>query len=274
MVRVAYQGAPGAYSEEAVRALWPDAEPLPLRENADVARAVATGDAEGGVLPVENTLAGSVLASYDALLAFPGLWVTGELRLPIRHCLLAPPGATLASIRRVESHPVALAQCTEFFHQHPYMEVHASYDTAGAAAEVAASRDPWRAALASRLAAERYGLIVLRDDLADRPDNTTRFLSITRTPAEPAAGEPAHTMLALTLANEPGALLRVLAPLASAGINLTRIESRPTGEPWTYRFIIEMEHAAGAPVVRTVIDEVRRVALSCRIVGSWASRAR
>src|SRR5687767_5949569 len=158
MLRVAYQGAHGAYSEEAVVRLWPQATPVPMRECIDVARAVERGDASAGVLAVENTLAGSVVASYDALAACQQIVAVGEVIIGIHHCVLATPGTSLAAVRWVESHPVALAQCGRFFDQHPQLEPRATYDTAGSAMEVARARDPRRAALASRIAAMHYGL--------------------------------------------------------------------------------------------------------------------
>jgi prephenate dehydratase len=171
---------------------------VPARTCDDVTAAVATGAAAYGVLAVENTIAGSVAASSDALAATPGLAVVGEVVLAIHHCVLAPPGATLATLRTVESHPVALAQCGRFLAAHPHLEPRAAYDTAGAAAAVAAAGDPRRAALAGRAAAHRFGLAVLATDVEDRPDNQTRFLVVARTDAagmNVAGGVPARTAL-------------------------------------------------------------------------------
>ena len=165
MLRVGYQGAPGAYSEDAVVRLWPDATPIPMRECIDVARAVESGEASAGVLAVENTLAGSVVASYDALAVCEQVVAIGEMIIGIHHCVLAAPGTSLAALRSVESHPVALAQCGRFFERHPHLEPRAAYDTAGSAREIARARDPRRAALASRVAAEHYGLEILKADV-------------------------------------------------------------------------------------------------------------
>src|SRR5687767_8696656 len=136
--RVAFQGELGAFSEQGVAQLWPDAEPVPMRDFIDVARAVENGEVELGLLPIENTLAGSVIGSYDALFTCGALHVVGETVVAIHHCVLALPGATLESLRTVASHPVALAQCARFFRSHPHLAAHATYDTAGAAREVAA----------------------------------------------------------------------------------------------------------------------------------------
>jgi prephenate dehydratase len=138
-VRVAFQGELGAYSEEAVRRYWPGegTEPVPKRSCADVVRALEDGEVDYGMLPIENSLAGNVVATYDALSAARGCWVVGETIVPIHHCLLALAGTDVASITRVASHPVALAQCGRFLERHPHMEADAAYDTAGAARDQA-----------------------------------------------------------------------------------------------------------------------------------------
>jgi prephenate dehydratase len=271
MLRVAYQGAPGAYSEEAVVRLWPHATPVPLRECIDVARAVEGGEVNAGVLAVENTLAGSVVASYDALAACQEVVAVAETIIGIHHCVLAVPGASLAAVRWVESHPVALAQCGRFFDRYPHLEPRATYDTAGSAMEIAHARDPQRAALASRIAAGHYGLEVLAADIEDRPDNQTRFVAIGRSAASLADGSAARTILLVTVANTPGALHRLLGPFAEYGLNLSKLESRPTGEPWSYRFIIEIEHLAGEPAMTQALHAVRGIAQSCRVVGTYAT---
>lgn len=271
MTRVAFQGELGAFSEQGVRQLWPDgAEPVPMREFIDVARAVERGQVELGLLPIENTLAGSVIGSYDALFACDTVHVVAETVVAIHHCVLALPGATLGSLRTVESHPVALAQCGRFLRSHPDLLAHATYDTAGAAREVAARGDPTAAAIAGRTAAARYGLEIVATDVEDRPDNQTRFLAIARSPLQLTVGIPARSVVVLTTENVPGALLRVLEPLAEQGINLSKIESRPTGEPWTYRFFLEVEHAAGDEAVPLAFDAVRRVSRSFRLLGTVA----
>lgn len=272
MRRVAFQGALGAYSEEAVqRTFADDSEPVPCRENRDVTRAVAEGSVDFGVLPIENTLAGSVLATYDAILAEPTVHAIRELVLPIHHCLLGVAGSTLGDLRAVESHPVALAQCVRFFAEHPELQPRPTYDTAGSASEIARSRDRQRGALASRAAARRYGLSILAADIEDRPDNQTRFLLLSRQPQPLPAGIPARTLLAATAKNEPGSLLRLLTPIAERGLNMVKLESRPTGEPWTYRFLVEFEHASDDPAAVEALEAVRREAASCRVIGSYAA---
>ena len=271
MPRVAFQGELGAFSEEAISRYWRgDAEPVPLRHNRDVARAVADAEVDLGMLPVENTLAGSVAPSYDALAETPQVFVVGELALPIHHCLLAPPGARLDQLKRVDSHPVALDQCALFLQRHPHIVAHAAYDTAGAAREVALLGDTTRAAIASRAAAARYGLTIITDGIQDRDDNQTRFVVLSREPAPVPAGSTVRTILALTTKNVPGALSRILIPLAEGGVNLTKIESRPTGEPWTYRFFLELEYLGADGRAAAALDAVRKEAVSFRIVGTYS----
>lgn len=268
-MRVAFQGTHGAYSEEAIRRLWPDAVTVPQRENLDVARAVARAEVDAGVLPVENTLAGSVVASYDAIAACAEVVAVAEVVVGIHHCVLGVPGSALGDVRVVESHPVALAQCGGFFREHAHIEARASYDTAGAAEDVVRAGDPRRAALASRAAALHYGLDVLAPDVEDRPDNQTRFVALGRAPVDPAPGSPARTMLLVETANVPGALHRVLGEIAGRGLNLSKIESRPTGDPWRYRFTLEVAHVGGDPALPLALEGIRRASQGCRVVGTY-----
>ena len=269
-LRVAFQGEPGAFSEEGIAQLWGDrADALPRRDMLEVARAVERGEAEFGLLPIENTLAGSVVASYDALTVCESLHVVAETVVAIHLCLLALPGVTVDTLSRVFSHPVALAQCGEFLRRHPHLDPCASYDTAGAAREVAAAGDRTTAAIAGRQAATRYRLAILAAEIEDRPDNQTRFLAVARAPATPTPGAPARTTLLLTTANAPGSLVRALEPIAAHGINMSKLESRPTGEPWSYRFFVEIEHEALDPEADAAIAEIRAVTQSVRVLGSY-----
>jgi prephenate dehydratase len=268
--RVAFQGELGAYSEEAVlRACGPDVEPVPCRENRDVVRAVADAAVDLGVLPLENTLAGTVTASYDAIAGETEVHAVGEVVIPIHHCVLGMSGATLRTLSVVESHPVALAQCAGFFARHSWLEARAAYDTAGAARDIARAGDRTRGAIAGRAAATRYGLAVLAADVEDRSDNQTRFVVLAHTPAQITDGVPAKTILILSTLNRPGALVRVLAPLAERGLNLTKIESRPTGEPWTYRFVLEFEHVAGDTAAAAALRDVRAASASFQVAGTY-----
>lgn len=268
--RIAFQGELGAFSEEAIRNLDPLAIPVPCREFIDVAQAVEGGDADAGMLPIENTLAGSVVGSYDALTACASLHVTAETVVEIHHCVLAPPGAALASLATIESHPVALAQCTRWLRSHPAITARAAYDTAGAAREVAQRRDPRSAAIAARGAAARYDLEILAANIEDRSDNQTRFLMVARAPHVPDHGVPARTALLITTPNVPGALLRVLEPLAANGINMSKLESRPAEEPWHYRFFLELDHPAADPSLATALHELRGATESLRVLGTYS----
>ena len=268
--RIAFQGELGAFSEEAIRNLDAHAIPVPCREFIDVAQAVASGDVDAGMLPIENTLAGSVVGSYDALTAHESLHVVAETVVEIHHCVLAPHGASLATLATVESHPVALAQCTRWLRARPTITARAAYDTAGAARDVAQRGDPRAAAIAGRGAATRYGLDVLASNIEDRSDNQTRFLMVSRTSCEPERDVAARTALLITTPNVPGALLRVLEPLAVNGINMSKLESRPADEPWHYRFFLELDHPAADPSLRAALEQLRGATESLRVLGTYA----
>ena len=181
MLRIAFLGEPGAFSEQAVEALFgPGAERVPTREFDGVVRAVVDGHADFGVLPVENTVAGPVNASRAAIAACAALEAGEQVVIPIEQCLLAHAGVTLAELRTVASHPVALAQCAAFLGRHPHLRVEPTYDTAGAARDVAAGGRRWEAAIAGRAAAARYGLEVIAAAIQDAPDNRTRFVTVAR----------------------------------------------------------------------------------------------
>ena len=271
-LRVAFQGELGAYSEEAVRRYWPgeSTEPVPRRSCAAVVRAVEDGSVDYGLLPIENTLAGSVVDTYDALSAARHTWVVGESILPIHHCLLALPGATIESLERVASHPVALAQCGRFLDRHSNIESDAAYDTAGAARDVASSGDRSRGAIAGRRAAERFGLEILASDIEDRPDNQTRFFSLARQAAALAPGIEARTAIIAATMNIPAALYRLLDPVAEAGLNLSKLDSRPTGKPWSYSVFLEFEHLSNDPKLPRVLEEMARRSEGFRILGHFA----
>lgn len=278
-LRVAFQGEPGAYSEEAVRAVFGEGvEPVPRRSFEDVARAVLDHETDRGLLPVENTLAGTVVGGYDVL-AGGELEVVGEVVRPIRHCLLGVPGTRVSDLDRVLSHPVALAQCTRFFRSHPDVEAVAVYDTAGAARTVAERGDPSVAAIAARGAADRYGLDVLQEDLQDRADNQTRFY-VVRRPREvreeggPTTSERAiesdqkwKTALLFRTRNEPGALVDVLRAFSTRGVNLSKLESRPGEDPWTYRFFLELEDRGDRGEARDAVEEARAAAQELQVLG-------
>src|SRR5207302_5982771 len=196
--RIAFQGEPGAYSEEALFLLEPRARSQPYREFRDVTQAVVDGRADLGLLPIENSLVGSIATNFD-LIAESGLAIVGEVVSSVHHCLLGLAGASRDSLRRVLSHPVALAQCERFLRELAGVEVVAFYDTAGAAAEVARQRDSSLAAIAGELAARRYGLTIMAERIEDEPHNQTRLLLVARGPPSPPPGLPAKATLPLKL---------------------------------------------------------------------------
>jgi prephenate dehydratase len=186
MIRIAYQGAPGAFSQLAALSCFPEARTVPISDFAGVVRAVQLGSAEYGILPMRNSIIGVVASAEEAMAGGEGLERHDEITVPIRHCLLALPGATLAVLRAVESHPAALAQCTRFLSAHR-LTPHPVEDTAGAARRIATDRDYTKAAIASAEASEHYGLVVLHQDIADAPDNRTTFVIVRRARATAAA---------------------------------------------------------------------------------------
>ena len=269
-LRIALQGELGSFSDEAIQQLWgAEAVRLPYRDFADVTTSVASGIADRGILPIENTIVGSISGSHDAISATSGLCAVAETVVAVHHCLLAARGTKLETLTTVFSHPVALAQCGRFFAAHPELVVQAVYDTAGAAMDVSRVHDPNIAAIASRRAAHHYELDVVCADIEDRPDNQTRFLAIAMAPATLPAGTPARTMLTLTAEDRPGALLFALAPLAAHGVIIRRLESRPTGEPWSYRFFIEFDHDSGDAEAAAVVSEIASAAADLRLLGTF-----
>jgi prephenate dehydratase len=236
---IAIQGEPGSFSHEATLRLFPDATLLPCAISRLAFDAIVSGKADAGVLPIENSLAGSVLEHYDLLLQHP-VTIQREMLLRIEHNLIACPGTQLGQIRRVLSHPIALAQCNRFFLEHPSIQPTAAYDTAGSVKQAVAQNDPSIAAIApARAAAEYDGEILLRN-LEDNPQNYTRFFVVCRKDDAAPIYAPEginKASLAFTLPNQPGALVSALQILANLGANLTRLESRPVlGQPWHYVF--------------------------------------
>ncbi len=275
LLSVAFQGELGAFSEDAVRTWFgEEVEPVPCREFREIGYAIRSGQVSAGLLPVENSLAGTVQPAYDILME-PGLCVVGEVIRPIRHFLLGLPSTPLEGLKRVISHPVALAQCGEFLSRHPELEAVAVYDTAGAAREVAEKRDPTVGAVASFRAAERYGLEVLASDLQDQSDNQTRFLVIRQEGTDPLPGEDAgiehgwKTALLVETENRPGSLVEILLSLSKEGVNLSKLESRPGATPWSYRFVLEFEGSPTDGATERAMSEVRARAHSVRILGSF-----
>ena len=267
MPRVAFQGEHGAFSEEAARQHFgAEVKTVPQRTFQDVFAAVARGDAEYGVLPIENAVAGSINTAYDLLLE-SDFKIEGEIFLRVRHCLLAAEGVRPEDIRTVRSHPQALAQCERYIGARGW-EAQPVYDTAGAAKDIAAAPAPGVAAIASRLAAETYGLNVLDVGIEDYPFNYTRFFVLgTSTP--PPAGK-SKTSLIFAVAHRPGALYQSLGVFASRGINLTKLESRPRrNRPWEYIFYLDFEGHASDPQCREALLDLLEKATFVKVLGSY-----
>jgi prephenate dehydratase len=267
-MRVAYQGVPGAFSEAAAISLFPPAEPAPRDTFADVFDALESGSVDAAVVPVENSQAGSVVDVYDLLRRHRGARIVAEAMLRVRHHLLGVPGTRIESVRVARSHPQALAQVEEYLRERSIRPV-VAFDTAGAAAEVAQLRDGTVAAVASGRAAERYGLVVLARSIETASDNMTRFFALARAddatvaqriPGALRSGGP-KTSLAYATANVPGALVRSLQPFATAGLQLTKIESRPSqAQPWDYVFYLDFE---GDPAVSPATEALALMRTCC-----------
>jgi prephenate dehydratase len=268
-VIVAFQGERGAFSEEAVVVHFGEAaRPLPCRSFAEVFEAASSGRADYGVVPIENSLAGSIHQVYDLLLA-RGLHIVGEVEIRISHHLIALPGVKLADVRRVLSHPQALAQCQKSLARLlPEAEPVPTYDTAGSVKLLREENIRDGAALASRRAAEIYGLAILRECLEDDPENYTRFLVLGTSPVEPQG--PAKTSLVFSVKNAPGALHRCLGAFARRGIDLTKIESRPLrGKRWQYVFYVDFAGSVHEERCRQALEELRGMATFLRVLGSY-----
>ena len=270
--RVGYQGEPGAFSSLAARLLCGDSARIaPQPTFADVFRAVANGKHDAAVIPIENTLHGSVLENYDLLLA-AGLVITGEAYVRIIHNLIAAPGISLSDIRQVYSHPVALNQCLRFFDSHPAMERTPFYDTAGSVKMLMEQRLPAAAAIASAEAASIYGAKILQRAIEDNAENYTRFFLLERPQkrAKKRLDVPYKTSLVFTVANIAGALFRSLGAFALRDISLTRIESRPLqGRPWEYMFYLDLAGHVDDPACRNAINHLRELADTLHILGSF-----
>ena len=265
--RVGYQGEPGAFSERAVGALFPDAEAVPIRTLRQVFEALERGDVDHGVVPLENSLAGSINETYD-LLSAGKAFVVGEVVVAVDHALLALPGTRLEDIRLVASHPQALAQCDEFLATIDADPIPV-YDTAGAAKRIAEEKREGEAAIASEEAAHIYGLEILASRIQTSQINQTRFAAIARE-LEPLA--PADkTSLLLELRHEPGSLYRCLRPFAERGLNLSKLESRPIGDrPWEYWFYLDVQAGIGDAGLAAALADLEAEAGRVQVVGSYA----
>jgi prephenate dehydratase len=268
--RVAFQGERGAFSEEAaIQLLGEEVVPVPRPTFEAMFSAIDDGLAEYILAPIENSLAGCVHRSLD-LLVESRLSILAEVIIPIAHHLIGLPGASFEQIASVESHPVALAQCEQFFVARPRLKRAVAEDTAGSVREVVASRDPTRAAIAGKRAAEIYGGEILREHLEDNRENYTRFLLLS--PAAGAVPDADKLSLVFELDHRPGALYQALAPFAKRNINLMKIESRPVhGSPWQYRFYLDLQASASETQAESALAELEKLTVGLRVLGSYAS---
>jgi prephenate dehydratase len=268
-MKVAYQGEPGAYSELGVGSLFPAAEPLPCDTVRLVFSRVTSGEAEFGVVPLENSQAGSVNETYDLLLHSSMLRIVGEVLVRVDHALLGLPGVRLEEITRARSHWQALAQCEEFLST-MHIEPVPMHDTAGAARQIVESGARGDAAIASVGAAARYGLAVLAERIQTEKENLTKFAAIGQ--RDPGLGEPDKTSLVMAVLDKPGSLLGALRPFAERGVNLHKLESRPRrGAPFEYLFYVDLMAAAHAPDVQAALTEVAEHTSLLRVLGSYRS---
>jgi prephenate dehydratase len=275
--RVAFQGEPGAFSQQAIRQLLGDSVRIePCQRFDQVFATLRDGGAEAAVVPIENTLHGSVHENYDHLLHhdFP---ILGETNVRILHNLIAPPGVSFRSIRRVYSHPVALNQCLDFFAKHPGIEKTPFYDTAGSVKMLMEDHPDGAAAIASALAAEIYGAKVLRRGIEDDRHNYTRFFLLARpgSKIQPKnAAKEYKTSLVFTTRNMPGSLFRALSAFALRDLNLTKIESRPLrGKPWEYLFYVDLIGRVDDQRFQNALGHLREIAGLLRVLGSYPRAA-
>jgi prephenate dehydratase len=268
---VAFQGEPGAYSQlAALEYFGPDTPTLACQSFEEVFEAAQAGQASHALLPVENSLAGSIHRNYDLMLRHD-LHIVGEYPLRVSHCLLALPGVSLEQVRRAHSHPQALAQCEANLRQLG-LEPVAEADTAGSARWLAESGDRQAAALASRHAAQVYGLEILKENLEDNPANYTRFLALACQPlvvSDPEDGDY-KTSIVFSMDNKPGVLFKTLAVFALRDIDLTKIESRPMpGQVWEYLFYIDFAGHAGSANCRRALEHLAELTTFLRVLGTY-----
>jgi prephenate dehydratase len=266
-MRVAYQGEPGAYSERAVRALFPDAEPQPCETVRLTFSRVTSGEADLGVVPLENSQAGSVNEVYELLQHTEILQIVGETVVRVDHALLGVPGTKLENVRRASSHWQALAQCEEFLASMGITPIPV-HDTAGAARLIAASGSPQDAAIASVEAGRQFGLTVLAERIQTEKENFTKFVAIGT--GDHHLGPATKCSLVLAVLDRPGSLLASLGPFADRGINMHKLESRPRkGKAFEYVFYVDLMASADDPKVQAALEDVTEHTSLLRVLGSY-----
>ncbi|MCF4165823.1 prephenate dehydratase [Zavarzinia compransoris] len=265
---VAYQGAPAAFSHQALNELFPDATPLACPTFDEALSAIKDGRADYGVIPIENTLAGRV-ADIHQLLPGAHLYIVGEYFLRIRHQLVAPKGATLEGLKTVHSHQMALAQCRDLLNRHHLTPV-VHDDTAGAARDVALWNDPTVGAIASSLAAETYGLDTLAANVEDAAHNTTRFIVLSRSRHDPPQGAASVTTFVFRVRNVPAALYKALGGFATNGINMTKLESYQIEGSFTAtQFYADIEGHPNDRSVQLAFEELAFFSTNVTVLGCY-----
>jgi len=270
---VGYQGTEGAYSQLAAKhhfaAAGQSLRCVGFHSFREMLEAVKSGEVDYAVLPIENSIAGSINESYD-LLAETGLSLVGEEFQPIAHCLIGASNVAVTDLRRVYSHPVALAQCGEFLESLEHCRVEAFVDTAMAVEKVKHDADPTQAAIASEEAAALHGLPILRRNIADHPKNYTRMVMVASEPAHYERGILCKTSLIFSTIHEQGALARCIAIFAERGLNLTKIESRPKPDtPFEYIFYVDFEGNVDRETTQDALQELEKVTTFLKVLGSY-----
>ena len=266
-MKIAFQGEHGAYSEQAVFDYFGEVESLPCESFDAVFEAVNNGRSEAALIPVENSLAGSIHQNYDLLLR-NDLRIAGEYLLRVRHCLIALPDVKMGEIKKAISHPQALGQCADYLRKRG-IQAEQVYDTAVSVKLLKESGARYTAAIASRRAAELYGMQILEEGIEDNAENYTRFLAIQKEAIVPAS--EAKTSIVFTLKNQPGSLFKAMSVFALRDIDLTKIESRPLqGKPWEYLFYIDFIGSTNEETSKRALDHLGEYALTLRVLGSYA----
>jgi chorismate mutase/prephenate dehydratase len=267
MIKIAFQGERGAFSEDAAAMLFgKDVDFLPCMQLKEVFEFVSRDRVEFGVVPLENSQAGSINDTYDLLLAYP-LNMFAEAILKVSHYLMALPGEKLADIATIYSHPQALAQCDEFLSRLT-ADIVPTYDTAGSAKMIKEKKLRNCAAIASKRAADIYGLEILALEIETNVNNYTKFVAISKQKAEPAQRN--KTSLVFAVEHEPGSLYEILGVFATRNINLTKLESRPSRtKPWEYVFYADFEGHQNGQVYQEAITELQTKAAFVKILGSY-----
>ncbi len=271
-MKVAFQGEPGAYSEQAVFNYFGNVETVPCESFDVMFDSVVSGVSDAALAPIENSLAGSIHQNYDLLLRHD-LHIVGEYLLRVRHCLIANPGVKMENVKKAISHPQALGQCAGYLRSHA-IKAEQVYDTAGSVKMVKESGALDVAAIASKRAAELYGMQILEEGIEDNPENYTRFLAVQREATVPT-GDPrsegmAKTSIVFTLKNVPGSLFKAMSVFALRDIDLTKIESRPLqGKPWEYLFYIDFVGSVEDETPKRALDHLGEYANTLRVLGSY-----